>query len=121
MITRLHKEIAIGSLYGFMEGNGRYLEYSVMERFRHNNLEPIHVEFKAIRQMNNSNKTPPNDFDQGCWGITLTSDNETYEVIRDFQEEWRNDRQHKNYDDEYFYDSDDCYKQIKYKELMNML
>lgn len=121
MITKEHKKIAINVLYGFMEGNGSALPECIMNMFKHKNLDPINVQFKVIRKPNCSPDTPFDEFDWGCWSISLTLNDETYEVKRDFQEEFENDIKHKNHNDEYFYESEECYSHIKYEELINEL
>ena len=62
---------------------------------------------------------------KGCWIGTMTVflsiNNEEYILSRDWGEEHNHDKKHPNYNDDYFYDSDDCFSWKKGQELCGEL
>ena len=124
-MDKQHKIFAINSLYGIIQTTGTVLKQSVGKRFfLQFGILPDIVEVvqsdKVIDREEGDISSSPNVW-VGSLELRLTVDGETFSVCRDWLDEYMIDRRHPNYNNDYFYDSDECYSQKRYKELIKNL
>lgn len=124
-MDKQHKIFAINSLYGIIQTTGTALKQSVGKRFfLQFGILPDIVEVvqsdKVIDREEGDISSSPNVW-VGSLELRLTVDGETFSVYRDWLDEYMIDRRHPNYNNDYFYDSDECYSQKRYKELIKNL
>lgn len=116
-MDREHKEFVIRSVYGIIQTTGEYLKKSSEKRFFDRfGFHPDKIE------VTQSDKYMEGEEGRSVWvggmEMILTVNGESYSVYRDWLDEYIVDRRHPNYNDDYFYDSDECYSQKRYKQLM---
>lgn len=124
-MDRQYKIFAINSLYGIIQTTGTALKQSVGKRFfLQFGILPDIVEVvqsdKVIDRDEGDTSSSPNVW-VGSLELRLTVDGETFSVYRDWLDEYMVDRRHPNYNNDYFYDSEECYSQKRYKELIKNL
>ena len=124
-MDKQHKIFAINCVYGIIQTTGTQLKISTGKRFNKQfGFLPDIVEViqsdKVIDRDKADTSSSPNIW-VGSLELRLTVDGETFSVYRDWLDEYMVDRRHPNYNDDYFYDSDECYSQKKYNELIKNL
>lgn len=114
-MNRGYQVYVINSLYGLMEGNASSLERSFKKNF----------ERKFNTQPESFTVTQTDLLVDSVWAgsmeATLVMDGETFVCNRDWLEEYNLDKQHPNYDDEYFYEGVYNYAYKKSRELISKL
>jgi hypothetical protein len=116
-----YKKHIIESLYGLMEGSAKGLEDAIKDDFLiDHNIIPQKIEVKGTDKF---------IFDKtghkiwvGSMTVVLKIDGETYQLSRDWEEEYYKDINHKDYSPDIdFYNSSKTYSSIKYRKLMREL
>lgn len=120
-----YKIFAINCVYGIIQTTGTQLKLSTGKRFNRQfgflpDIIDVVQNDKVIDRDTADTSTSPNVW-VGSLELRLTVDGETFSVKRDWNEEYQIDVKHPNYSDDWFYDSDECYSQIKYQELIKNL
>lgn len=104
-----YKKIVISNLYGLIEGSIHSVVDLINKAFRRQGLEQ-----PTIIAIQKDART-----DSGLWAgvmdITIHYDNHKFSVMRDWLSEYEIDKLHPNYDDDWFYETDDteCMKRWK--------
>lgn len=116
-----YKKHIIESLYGLMEGSAKALEDTIKDDFLiDHNIIPQKLEVKGTDKF---------IFDitghkiwVGSMMVFVKINGETYQLSRDWEEEYYKDINHKDYSPDIdFYNSSKTYSSIKYRELMREL
>jgi|688.fasta_scaffold219667_3 hypothetical protein len=121
MILPEHKKFIINGLYGLIEGSASSLESMLKSNFKH--IFGFIPDSIKVTQKNKF--IGENEQNKGCWigemTVTLIIDGKEFVVTRDWAEEYENDIKHPNYQDDYFYDSEDCFSYKKCNELLESI
>jgi hypothetical protein len=124
-MDKQYKIFAINCVYGIIQTTGTQLRISAGKRFNKqfgflpDIIEVVQTD-KLIDRDDADTSSNPNVW-VGSLELRLTIGGETYSVYRDWLDEYMADRRHPNYNDDYFYDSDECYSQKRYNELIKNL
>ncbi len=110
-----YKVYVINSLYGLIEGSASSLERSFKKNFerKYSTQPESFIVTQADLLLDN--------VWVGSMKATLVMDGETFVCSRNWLEEYNIDKQHPNYDDEYFYEGVDNYAYRKSLELISEL
>jgi len=113
-----YKEFVINRLYGLIEGSPKSLKDMMIRDFK--------TIFK--QEPDSINVTSTNRFveeENGSWigtmTVVLNVSGEEYTITRDWGEEYDNDKNHPNFNDEWFYEGDDCFSWKKSQEILKSL
>jgi len=113
-----YKEFIINQLYGLIDGSPKTLEqhmnYMFPKVFNRND-----VKITVIKSNDKLTEIEPTSW-IGTILVTITIDNKIFSCKRDFEEEYKNDVKHPDYEsDNWFYESDKCFAYIKRNKLLN--
>lgn len=112
-----YKKFVLAGLYGLIDGSAESLEYIMRydfkARFKH---EPDLIKVSSTNRFVDEQRL------KGIWigsmTATLIVKGEEYTLTRDWGEEYDNNKNHPNFDTDWFYESDDCFSWKKSQEIL---
>jgi hypothetical protein len=116
-----YKELIVEQLFGLIEGSAKTLESIISNNFKRKfKFSPDYIKVSSTDYF-----VTDDGIYKNSWVGTMTAiiciEGEEFSVTRDWYEEFEIDKKHPDFQNDWFFESDNCYSYIKCKEIVKSI